>query len=214
MFWNKKQVQSRDEFEGVSFKITPKTYPNTPDVAILEQKERHLYFAYHLLNNGHEGYVESGITTDPFQLWRGSHGNERYPVATHQIPEMRRIPCLPIKGRVLLLSTEEVIRLDEYTQNGLQFIRKRVEIRVPRFIETNERDAVVRLGRKEPFPSSFRRGNVVLAPTGGTVKAFMHIGIEEHFVNKLDGGFEFSPVKPFDMYNPRYLQFTVKDFDG
>lgn len=212
MFGFRKKQDQQDDFSGVNFKITPKVYQHTPDIIQLQQKEVHLYFAYHLVNNGHSGYLSGGLTTDPFQLWKGRYDDGVHPFAMHQIPEMRRLPCLPIKGRLILLSTEEMIQLDEAVLNGVQFTRKKVEIRVPREFETNERDATIRLG-SDIFPAYHRRNSRVCAPTGGVVKASMHIGRAEHFADQLDGGFKFSPVKPFDQYKSKYLQFTVRDFE-
>lgn len=207
-----RKKQEQDDFKGVNFKITPKVYEHTPDIVRLQQKESHLYFAYHLVNNGHSGFLDSGMTADPFQLWKGRHGDNVYPVATHQIPQMRRLPCLPVRGRLLLLSTEELIQMDEWTQNGVQFTRKTVEIRIPRELETHERDRAIRDGG-DIFPAYHRRNSKVCMPTGGLVKASIHIGRSEFFADKLDGGFTFSQVKPFDDFS-RYLQFTVRDFDG
>lgn len=214
--FGRKQRQAQkdqDDFKGVNFKITPKVYTHTPDIVRLQQKEEHLYFAYHLLNNSHSGYIDSGMTVDPFQLWKGQYGDGIHPFAMHHLPEMHRFPCLPIKGRLLLLSTEELIQLDAGVQNGVQFTRKRVEIRVPREFDTHERDATIRLG-SNIFPAYHRRNSRVCVPLGGTVKAQIHIGRPEFFADQLDGGYRFSPVKPFTDINPKYLQFTVRDFDG
>lgn len=219
----KEEKEPEINFKGVNFSVNATIPKHTPDIVQLEQKEAHLYFAYHMVNNGHPNYLEQGVTVDNFQLWKGRQEDGiPYPVAMPHTAELSRVPCLPIKGRLLLMPTEHLIKLDEYTQNGVQFIRRRVEILVPRYIETEERDAVIRLHERQIFPATFRRKNtthtkggrsVIYSPTGGRVNAFMHIGLKKHFVPQLDGGFNFEPVKPFNTLFPKYLQFTVRDFE-
>jgi hypothetical protein len=191
----------------------PVSYEHTPDIVDLEQKEAHLYFAYHCTNNSDPRYLRPAITRDPFQLWRSNNGAVTYPIATEQIPSMRRISCLPVKGRLLLMPTPDLVALDAAARNGVQFVRRRIEVHVDHVVETKDRDSLHELYDYRTIP---RRGSKVLVPHGAKVKAFMHVGIQEHWEPQLDGGYSFTTVRKFNEHEDRlkYYQFTRLELDG
>lgn len=117
----------------------------TPDVYIIEQYVRQFLFVpddlmvgganHKLVEDAVIGPVLNGCyTSDRFSFWMKNLGELSYPIALPEgfTPDGRTtvpVVAAPIKGQVLPIKPSRLIVLDKYRQNGVQFTRRRVNIR-------------------------------------------------------------------------------------
>lgn len=114
----------------------------TPDIAVLEQHSWQLYFACdetqigHLKHNlvGEHEYKLSGFTQQSFNYW--AHQAPFLPAIPMEATGYKNVmPGYPdiakIKGQVLAVRPQAFLTLDEYKENGVQYLRKKVRIIVP-----------------------------------------------------------------------------------
>lgn len=175
-----------------------KTY--TPDINILERKQRQLIFVADDMATGgkyHDYITETsvsgrwplwtGYTEDLFTFWNRRLGNESYPVAlppdltVKEKEEWREIPNpVPparIWGQVYGIRSYQFKKLDFIRENGVQFKRERVEIIIPH-----------QKAYHKPLPE-------VSHEMKYWMECWMYKGIPEYFKDLLDNGFMFTPVR-------------------
>jgi AIG2-like family. len=226
MLWRKKETNPVGDFtvDGVSYAIVrpPKSWlsvvkaEHTPDLVKLEQRTQHLVFVYDQFQRKHYAnkcldnskFECIGFTLNLFQLWRKNLGKVSYPIALRggdpDVPDFYGIQKLRIRGELWNVSTPELIELDNIKANGLHYVREKVRLLIP------YRRMV------------YRRGNLTAIETHTTaVRAWMYVGLPAFWVNQLDGGFAFKPVRHFEANTPmvngeallkHYYQFTPLEY--
>lgn len=139
-------------------------------------------------------------TADQFQCYDYNLGTETYPIPLEYegkgtpLPSNSPMYAPPaiVSGELFLISDYKVIySLDKLRGNGLKFQRKRVDIQIP-YRRTKWLKDVTK-APPELIPTTAAR-----ATTGWYthhMKAWMYVGIKEHWEPLLDGGYYFSPTK-------------------
>lgn len=208
----------------------------TPDVAFIEERSHHLVFLYgntktnhpHSSNKigwtnpagGPHGRLFLSFTWDKFELWKKNLKEESFPIALPRGAERKNIfdkqGRRTVKGELWMVSSRDILSLDKFHMNGVLFERQRVRIIVPyREMLVWKRDDVLKhfLGKDV--------GDVKLLsnPIVHLVKAWMYVGIMDHWDRQLDGGHLFSLVRHFtenkplvgDYYNFTHLEYNDDD---
>lgn len=195
----------------------------TPDIAKLEEYEYQLYFACdetqvkhlkHSLIIGSE-LVCPAFTQSAFNYW------------TPNVPFLPAVPMkaegyknlLPgyppiakIKGELHLIRPQRFIELDNYKENGVQFLRERIRLIVPyrkvywlKDISVPPLDADI---------TTLEGSSIVLSTERVvTIRAHMYSGIPEYW-DKLISNFDYTAVQSFQAKNrrwcPEYYQLRSK----
>jgi len=156
----------------------------TPDLWNLERFNTQLLFVcnemlpncrmHHLI----EDYAVKRVTAfthDLFVFWRKNLGDASYPIPlTHRYPGQVKAP---IKGEVYKIKSEQLKHIDRWKMNGVYFERKQVFVDVPyRNIEWDKSVSPVKIEK---------------------VPVWMYVGIDAYWEELLDGGIQFTPLKPF-----------------
>lgn len=180
----------------------------TPDAAILSRKESHLFFIADEMMEKHYDYARLGaeatnicqvLTQDKFSYWKKNLGKKSFALALENGYTEKR----QIRGELHLLLTEQIFKLDEHRENGVQYDRKRVKLILP---YTQTQMKYQQMG--------FVLEDVPLMDK--TINAWMYVGRSEYWDKLLDGGYMFSPVKHFTPHNPllqQYYYFTNREYD-
>lgn len=109
----------------------------TPDLEALQQLEKHLVFICDELKldhpeNGRLGYSElkgrAFTESDKFSLWSKKLGKLSHAIPLDNPKPSNYTPAGKIKGELYLVTTETMISLDKYKENGVNFSRRRVPI--------------------------------------------------------------------------------------
>lgn len=193
------------------------SYPNTPDLAILENKPQHLLFHYGD-EFSHVPLICGGFTDEKMIMWTSRTGVCNFPVAL-QLHVNRNIPRGRIGGWVYQVTADDLIYLDTHMQNGVQFHRKRVKLRLPGDSETRnheyrhytEQRAYMYVGvRKHWQPqiewdSCFHRGNGTAEFVPATCRIAGSANYsEDSWVRRY---FEFQRRKPESTITKTYIYF-------
>jgi hypothetical protein len=113
----------------------------TPDFWHLQQCSHRRLFVYDEMMEGHKAhdqlpadakYLATGFTDPDYCLWKKDLGSESWAMAFEK--EYRSHPRTPkarIRGELYSIRSEEYLKLDKRMDNGLCFIRKRVDIHIP-----------------------------------------------------------------------------------
>lgn len=194
----------------------------TPDLPAVETQERHIVFIYDTMMDGgsdrniltneakHLAYAYTKIL---MILWR----TQDYVVPiVEPIPftrpewcdppklATRKISSAPIRGQVFEIPTEVLITLDKLKQNGTMYRRIQMPIAVPavRHFKTMK-DNITKV---EQAPEKIYN-----------IHAWMYIGDNDYWNERVDGGFTFSPARivlprrtkgpPWDEKNPWRKEF-------
>lgn len=227
MWWKKKKVYPTAEIGGLNYSfdmpptswIAEATEEFTSDLFKLESKTHHLMFVYdetqrkhhrhELLNNSEFKCV--AFTMNVFQLWKKNLGSVSYPIPLREmpwddtkVPDYQNTPKIRIKGELWRIPTENILILDKHKANGLHFVREKVRLLIPY--------------RK----LSYIHGDIVETQTHTvSVRAWMYVGVPFHWVNQLDGGYNFSLVRQFQSNSPlingepllrNYYQYTMLEY--
>lgn len=177
----------------------------TPDLAKLQERSHHFLFVADDLKRGHRRHdlLQGGefwaqaFTKSSFTLWKHNLGKETFPIPLEQ--RTRKMDFLKIRGEVHLLPTKTVRMLDEYRENGVQFIRKRVRVAIPYQNIRLDEDARV------TWKSRTRDQHMM---------AHMYVGIPEYW-NNLINDMQFStahhqPIGPVG--SPHFYDFIYRDY--
>lgn len=172
----------------------------TPDINELERHPRQLIFVMDDMSTGgkyHDYITEtnvfgrwpgcSGYTEDLFTFWNRRLGNDSYPVAlppefaVKENEPWREIPSpappARIWGQVYSIRPFQFKKLDFLRENGVQFKRERVQIRIPH-----------QKTFQKPLPE-------VSHEMSHFMDCWMYKGVPEYFKDLIDNGFMFTPVR-------------------
>lgn len=157
------------------------------------------------------------FTVDPFLCYDYNLGTETYPIPLayggeplSQVPTfspMYNEPAI-VSGELFLISNWSIFEsLDKLRGNGVKFQRSRVDIQIP-YRKTKWLKDVSKCPA-ELIPVSPSRA------TSGWythhMKAWMYVGIKEHWAPLIDGGYLFTPtkrVKPRSEWVDQYYLFN------
>lgn len=147
---NSKLIQDRETIRRLSQMVSE----FTPDIGFLEENQRHLIFVFDDMMSGKSNsdmIVEYSLTgrwplahvytEDRFHFWRKELGNRSYPIALEKAvsgyTEFRydREPA-KIWGELFAVRSEAFIKLDIERENGVQYTRRRVQVRLP-YVHSN-----------------------------------------------------------------------------
>jgi hypothetical protein len=156
----------------------------TPDFWQLQQKQNHHVFVYDNVMKDHHKHVL--IDEAPFlgvaftlqakyMMWKKDLGVESYPFVLEGVARSSRIVVEPsrIKGELYDLTPEQVIKLDGYMYNTVQFNRIRLKVLIPHFN---------------------RHGVNLVKEVGPAVEAWFYLGIKDYWEDLLDGGYQYPMV--------------------
>lgn len=186
----------------------------TPDCEELFKRDFWLLFNYNLFQFEYGAAI--GFTDHKFRVWKQDIGSmlphlvalEAQPddVASHDIPPWadpfnagayQRTPTARVRGILEILPSTEYLKIDTIMQNGIMFIRKRVDILIPQH-------TIMRVN--EEFKLSSFRSEMTVIP----MKVWMYVGSPQYFNNdetSVDAGYLFKPAK---LTQPK--SFWIGDF--
>lgn len=215
------------------FEFARMSSKHTPDIAKLEEYEYQLLFACdetqirHVKHNLIEGgiYKCPGFTQSGYNYWQPE--TPFLPVVPMKATGYRNpIPGYPpiakIKGQLFAIRPQRFISLDNYKENGVQFLRERVKLIVPyRAVKWLSDPSIAPLDME---PYAIEQGNPYIAngnvPSMYTTKekvviirAWMYIGVPEYW-DKLISRFDYGSVQTFTAKNRpwchEYYQLRAK----
>jgi gamma-glutamylcyclotransferase (GGCT)/AIG2-like uncharacterized protein YtfP len=174
------------------FKSVNKAGMYTPDMWQLQQKVNHHVFLYGDTMEGHRNHYKY-ISNSPFLgiaytvphsfiMWKKAIGEESFPLVLQGVSHPAVKPNR-VRGELYDLSPQQVIKLDEYMLNTVQFNRVRLKVVVPH----------TRIVRFDP-----EHGESRLVETKGIyppVECWMYVGRTDYWEDLLDGGFHYPVVK-------------------
>lgn len=180
----------------------------TPDIAKLEQYSHQLYFACDETQAGHfqHKYIQDGefkypaFTQQSFNYWDGGPVLGAVPMKAtgyqNALPNFP--PIAKIKGMVYKITVPELIKLDSYKENTVQFQRERIRLIVPhRALKwVHDREA-----EKDQFDFIAENSLGLTKERVAIIRAWMYIGRPEYW-DKVINAFDFSSV-PTHMSNQR-----------
>lgn len=207
--------------DAAFFKHAQEQTKYTPDIAKLEEYEWQLYFACDETQRGHLKHDLVGEHEDKCPGWTQKSFN----YWDHEAPFMPPIPMeatgyknpLPgwpdvakIKGRILKIRSQALLKLDEYKEQGVQYRRVRARIIVPyrelKFLkDANMPPADIEQVLSLSLGLTFEKSYIV--------RAHMYVGIPEYW-DKMISTFEFRSVQTFEAKNrswcPQYYQYRQR----
>lgn len=189
----------------------------TPDIASLQMKKEVFVFVYNELMSDHSPHHKffgdspfqgKGYTLDSYSMWKKNLGNESFPIALKgltQGPGQTRISSRKlrdinpaytsdvklghIKGEVYKVTPDQVIQLDERSENTVQFNRVQTQIVIPHYVCDVVGDKII------PKATTFIR------------HAYMYLGNLNYWHDLLDNGVFYSVVKQRET-NPVFPAFN------
>jgi gamma-glutamylcyclotransferase (GGCT)/AIG2-like uncharacterized protein YtfP len=115
--------------------------PHTPDLWKLEQSEYQLVFEYGDLQNRMPKHqmvqpysAYTAFTNEKFAVFNSHCEDESYPVAfksTFMDVQKRPMRRSKVRGELFAVKAKNLMLIDSYRQNGVQFERKRVRVVTP-----------------------------------------------------------------------------------
>lgn len=192
-----------DMVEPQKFDINRYGRKHTPDMLMLQQYKRHLVLLPCNVQRGmkYHNFVKNcepyglGYTRGKFQMYTKNLGNESFPIPLPGIAEKKYIqhplghkmpPSLNIRGELYWCDAETISELDNFKLNGVEFERKRVEVK---FLY------------QEPITQLDRDTNELIATYTDTkvfmLSPWMYVGIEDYWNSQIDNGYLFTPSKAF-----------------
>lgn len=190
----------------------------TPDNALLEQADWQIFFIHDDMKEGMRNHAKiksfgvkllEGTTQEGFTFYIHKFADDGssldIPVAvTRQttdkiIPwaDQKGAPSAHIRGDVYRIRSSHVKELDKFRENGVQFLRRRVKIRV----DYRDRVAFKDRGTIVNFAKDYLNHHVsravVTSPIEKTefIEAWMYVGPSEYWEEQIDAGLNFEPVK-------------------
>jgi len=171
----------------------------TPDIWRLERYQFQLMFIYGEMMRQHQMHsmveefsvpLAKGFTQGKYSLWKKNLGNVSFPIAL-DVP-FSGAPLEAIKGELYAIQTSQYINLDKFKLNGYHFLRQRVPIVIP----------YREIGGYEQSTK---------------IQAWMYVGISDYWVEQLDAGYLFSPVrvfKPSKAWTDKYYYFSIMEYES
>lgn len=191
----------------------------TPDVAEIELAPWSIFFIHDELKEGCKGhqqikdtsvFLADAISQGGFCFYNHKFADDGTPednqvalerATTDRIlpwADQRGAPNAHISGQLYRIRSNHVKKLDTMYENGVQFLRKRVQVRVNDF---RERLAFKNRFQIENFAKDYlnyhtTRG-IITSPISKTyfVDAWMYVGVPDFWEDQLDAGLRFEPVQ-------------------
>lgn len=172
------------------------TAPYSPDIIELERKRRATIFvADDMMRGGklHEYISEvsvsgrfpthAGYTQGEFVMWKKDLGEDSFPVALDEDVTGHRIGSATlekakIRGEVYSIRPRQFRKLDFLKENGVVFIRRRVNVIIPLY--------KVIYDKAHPLPH--------LADKNSVIEAWMYVGVHSYWDDQLAGVIPSNPV--------------------
>lgn len=194
----------------------------TPDIHKLEQYEFQLLFVWGTDMPGYchhealfeEGYAVYGTAFSPpdFSMWKMTD-NDGITFAIPLRQSYTKVPTARIKGELLIVRPRTFISLDNFYENKVAFVRRRVEIAIPyrklKWYKDREMAAI--------FHNKYlQSANISVECPIVTVTAWMYWGKLPVWEPQLDGGFTFQPVRRYRAHRDdvgEYYHFSKKEYD-
>lgn len=131
-----------------------------------------------------------GYTSRAFQFVKKDLGLKSFPIAL----DMRETGDLPmymadkyrIRGEIYAIRPETFISLDTYKQNGVQFVRQKVNVNIG--FQKQRRRKWFDASGHERFEYLLDREEMI------SQEMFMYVGREEYWRDQLNGFFDFKPI--------------------
>lgn len=195
------------------FRYVRNSTVNTPDIAKLEQYSHQLFFSCDETQAGHtqHSYLEGAEAIFPaftqqfFNYW-DSDNPVLPPVPMKTAGWKNPLPGYPpvarIKGHIYKISIPELVKLDIYKENTVQFYRERVRLVVPyralRWV--HDRDA-----EKEQFDFIAPNSLGLTKERVAILRAWMYIGRPEYW-DKLISTYDFHSVPTHTSNQRKWLE--------
>lgn len=172
---------------------------HTADAPYLERKEKHLLFVPDELMQRHREhhrleeptFLGTGFTNDTFSFFKYRNSGSPVPIALDR--QFQSNPYSIIKGELYFVSPDNLIDIDYYKENEVQFIREKRIINIP-----------------------FRPSRHPWVEGISQVSAWMYLAIPAVWEDQLDGGYEFNPVRLFESRRQifrHYYHYTRMELD-
>lgn len=186
----------------------------TPDVAVLQRRTDWFLFVPDTMMLKHRDHLKLGcsafkmldaISEDKFTFWKKDLGE-----VIQTIPLTERFghtPYANIRGEAFLVKPQTLFRLDTERKNGIEFIRKRVKLKIP-----YRKVLKVQVTDRAMYEWAINNTDY----HEGQLNAWMYQGNPEYWSDLIDGGYSYTPVKSFTPNNPRlepYYYFTIGEYD-
>lgn len=180
----------------------------TPDIAVLEQHAWQLYFACdetqigHLKNDllGDFEYKMPGFTQQSFNYWaHEAPFNAAVPMEAEGFHNpMPNYPDIAkIKGQILMIRPQAFLNLDNYKENGVQYLRKKVRIIVPY-------RALKKISDHPDLPTVdiewVRDGIGLTFERVCTIRAWMYVGVPKYW-DKMISAYDYTSVQTYNSKN-------------
>lgn len=195
----------------------------TPDMAILEQHKYQLVFIYDEMMLGHPEYdiIKEGsafaynaFTAVPYTMFKEKGGKDTRALIIedpyHNILQRR------VSGELHYVEPKQFLKLDEYKENGVQFIRRRetvdvyysqIKVAPPYPVGQKPQEYRQVYGIDKPKPQ--------LVPVKTSLRAWVYVAVTDFWDKLLDAGYLYSPVNihvPNRKEIGEYYKFTLKDY--
>lgn len=172
----------------------------TPDVAKLMQAERRRIFVVDTMKANlsdyrniaeHSAFLNTAYTDEKFSLYSYRYFDDEMKEQSLVLP-IEDPKGFRIRGELHIMDSEHFIELDKIKDNGVQFLRKRVNLIRP---------LRAHYTRNHPFLDP---NHVFISDEITTeIKAWMYVGNPAYWNDKIDGGFFFTKLDTFTPSKPR-----------
>ncbi len=196
----------------------------TPDIDVLEERERHLLFVCDELKKDHTQHRLLGpqalkcfpaFTQGSFRFWEnGDPLEHRVPMKEEQDATLLKSisyfpPVAKIRGEVYAIRPETFLTLDPYKENTVQFVRQRIKLIVPyrRVVWLKDHNLDPDFGVREVFSRSDYTGSSIKTSREIThiIRAWMYIG-NPVFWDNIITAFDWKSVEHHTSEKRRWLQ--------
>ena len=194
----------------------------TPDIAMLQQRQHPLVFVYDEMMQAHPKYADilgngsafayNGFTQNLFYLFKEKGFKDTRAFIFEA--DLLRLPKRRVFGELHYAEPETFFKLDEYKENGVQFIRRRekIDIYYSQLLKPVLGDAQSRQEFKQVFDTE---APVILKHLVQTVYAWTYVAVTPYWYNLLDGGYMYELTKHFEPNRVtigEYYKFTLDDY--
>lgn len=196
----------------------------TPDVARIEAKMRWLLFVPDEMKTNHPDhdrlsrharFVGEAFTSDTFTLWKERSNVDckyaraiplrlQYGKEGAFFPSLRLAIRRTVRGELYYVNPLTLIKLDRYRENGVRFVRERVQVLMPRTEIHLKKISLTTEGAEKHVGTTVREEKRLL---GEPLNVWMYVGVSEYWEQHLDGGHGYTLVRVFQPNNPELSKF-------
>jgi hypothetical protein len=176
---------------------------HTPDKFWLQTRANWLVFLYCDLQLNHMRAIDDcdlvwwGYSKEHLSVWKNDLGKLSHPVAFKPNPVLQDVPHLRVKGQIVRMRTDRLIKLDQERQNGVQFLRKRIPITIPSIM--TRRDHKNHGGVYDLSKMDYA------IPCEDTVWAWSYVGNPEFWLDSLERVFNYKEKQEDGFYRERSI---------